>query len=252
MSHTTSRAFSLLEVMVALAILGVGLVSLLQVQSRSAQLAIEAREMSVATMLARAKLYDCQHDLLKKGFSIGDYDEDGNFDDEGYPKIFWECHGYAPEMPTGDGVGDTGSAASMFGGSATGGAGASGSGAATPGSDMSMGMLAPVIQQMASVMKDSIRELVVIVRWGEGDARQELRVTTHVIDKQPMNRVSQMIQQQSRALGALGGGAGGQGSGAGGAGAGLGAPGSAAPNAPAAGIPTPGQNGIEMLNGGQK
>ena len=35
---------------------------------------------SVATMLARSKLYDCQHDLLKKGFSIGDYDEEGNFD----------------------------------------------------------------------------------------------------------------------------------------------------------------------------
>jgi general secretion pathway protein I len=248
MARTSARAFSLLEVMVALAILAVGLVSLLQVQSRSAQLAIEAREMSVATMLARSKLYDCQHELLKKGFSIGDYDADGNFDDEGYPKIFWECHGYAPEMPTGDGVGDASSAASMFGGAGATSSGASGSSAAPPGSEMSMGMLAPVIQQMASVMKDSIRELVIIVRWGEGEARQELRVTTHVIDKQPMNRVSQMIQQQSRALGALGGGAGGPG----GPGAGLGAPGSAAPNAPAAGIPTPGQNGIEMLNGGPK
>jgi general secretion pathway protein I len=209
MARTSSRAFSLLEVMVALAILAVGLVSLLQVQSRSAQLAIEAREMSVATMLARSKLYDCQHDLLKKGFSIGDYDADGNFDDEGYPKIFWECHGYAPEMPTGDGVGDASSAASMFGGAGATSSGASGSSAAPPGSEMSMGMLAPVIQQMASVMKDSIRELVIVVRWGEGDERQELRVTTHVIDKAPVNRVAQMIQQQSRALGAATGIAGG-------------------------------------------
>ena len=75
----TKSAFSLLEVMVAMAILTVGLVSLLQVQARSAQLAIEGRELTVATMLARSKLYDCQHDLLKKGFSVGDYDEDGNF-----------------------------------------------------------------------------------------------------------------------------------------------------------------------------
>jgi general secretion pathway protein I len=202
----TRRAFSLLEVMVALAILGVGLVSLLQVQSRSAQLAIEAREMTVATMLARSKLYDCQHDLLKKGFSIGDYDEEGNFDDDGYPKFFWECHAYAPEMPTGDGVGDMGSMASMFGaGAAANAAGA----AAPPGAEIGMGMLAPVIQQMASVMKDSIRELVVIVRWGEGEDRQELRVTTHLIDKGPVNRVAQMIQQQSRALGAATGIAGG-------------------------------------------
>lgn len=206
MPMNRARAFSLLEVMVALAILSVGLVSLLQVQSRSAQLAIEARELTVATMLARSKLYDCQHDLLKKGFSIGDYDEEGNFDDDGYPKFFWECHAYAPEMPTGDGVGDMSSAASMFGS----GAAADAAGAATPpGAEMGMGMLAPVIQQMASVMKDSIRELVVIVRWGEGEDRQELRVTTHLIDKGPVNRVAQMIQQQSRALGAATGIAGG-------------------------------------------
>lgn len=200
---TMNRAFSLLEVMVALAILSVGLVSLLQVQSRSAQLAIEARELTVATMLARSKLYDCQHDLLKKGFSIGDYEEEGNFDDDSYPRFFWECHAYAPEMPTGDGVGDISGAASMFGGGAAAGA------AAPAGADMTMGMLAPVIQQMASVMKDSIRELVIVVRWGEGDERQELRVTTHVIDKGPVNRVAQLIQQQSRALGAATGAAGG-------------------------------------------
>lgn len=201
---SSSPAFSLLEVMVAMAILSVGIVSLLQVQSRSAQLAMEARELTVATMLARSKLYDCQHDLLRKGFSIGDYDEDGNFDDDGYPKYYWECHAYAPDMPTGDGVGDMGGAASMLGGGATNGSSA----AAPPGSEMGMQMLAPVVQQLATVMKDSIRELVVIVRWGEGEDRQELRVATHLIDKGPVNRVAAMIQQQSQALGAATGAAG--------------------------------------------
>jgi general secretion pathway protein I len=197
-----TAAFSLLEVMVALAILTVGMVSLLQVQARSAQLAIEARELTVATMLARGKLYDCQTDLLKKGFSVGDYDEEGNFDDESYPKFYWECHAFKPEMPTGDGVGDMASAASALGGAA-GGDAAADNGAA----DMSMQMLAPVLQQMASVMGDSIRELVVIVRWGEGEDRRDIRVTTHVIDKTPVNGVAQMIQRQAGALGgALGGG----------------------------------------------
>lgn len=201
-----SSAFSLLEVMVAMAILSIGLVSLLQVQSRSAQLAMEARELTVATMLARSKLYDCQHDLLKKGFSIGDYDEEGNFDDDGYPKYYWECHAYAPEMPTGDGVGDMSAASSML--SSNGAGGTADAAGAMPGADMGMQMLGPVIQQMASVMKDSIRELVIIVRWGEGADRQELRVATHLIDKGPVNRVAQMIQQQSKALGALTGAAG--------------------------------------------
>ena len=211
MRSAARQAFSLLEVMVAMAILSVGLVSLLQVQSRSAQLAIEAREMTVATMLARGKLYDCQTDLMKKGFTIGDYDESGNFDDEGYPTFFWECHAYKPEMPTGDGVGDMGSAASALGMGAS--ADAAGSGQ-PQGADMGMNMIAPVLQQMASVMGDSIRELVIIVRWGTGADQQELRVTTHVVDKTPINNVSQMIQQQTRSLGALTGAAtGGAGSG---------------------------------------
>lgn len=199
----TKRAFSLLEVMVAMAILTLGLVSLLQVQARSAEMAIAAREMTVATMLARGKLYDCQTDLLKKGFGIGDYNENGNFDDEGYPTFFWECHAYKPEMPTGEGVGDMGSAASALGMGATGDAANE---ALPQGADMGMGMIAPVLQQMASVLGDSIREMVVIVRWGTGADQQEMRVTTHVVDKGPVNNVARMIEQQTKSLGKLTGG----------------------------------------------
>lgn len=191
------RAFSLLEVMVAMAILTLGLVSLLQVQARSAEMAIAAREMTVATMLARGKLYDCQTDLLKKGFSVGDYDESGNFDDEGYPTFFWECHAYKPDMPTGEGVGDMGSAASALGM----GASSDAAGDAAPaGAEMGMGMIAPVLQQMASVLGDSIREMVVIVRWGTGVDQQELRVATHVVDKGPVNNVARMIEQQTKSV----------------------------------------------------
>src|SRR5688572_29176247 len=169
------RAFSLLEVMVALAILSVGLVLLMQVQARSAELAIQAREMTVATMLARGKLYDCQTDLMKKGFSIGDYDEEGNFDDEGYPNFYWECHGYKPEMPTGE-IGDTSGAASAFGlGATEDAANASGS---NPADEMGMSFLGPVLSQMSTVLGDSIRELTVIVRWGTGVDQQEMVVVT--------------------------------------------------------------------------
>lgn len=194
------RAFSLLEVMVALAILSVGLVTLLQVQSRSAELAIQARELTVATMLARGKLYDCQTDLAKKGFSIGDYDEEGNFDDEGYPTFYWECHAYKPEMPTGE-IGDTSGAAAAFG---MGGAAdaADSSGAGNPADEMGMSFLGPVLSQMSTVIGDSIRELVIVVRWGSGDEQQEMTVTTHVIEKGPVNQVAAMIAQQAKALGA--------------------------------------------------
>jgi general secretion pathway protein I len=182
------RAFSLLEVMVAVALLAIGMVVLLQVQTRSVMLAQEARDMTVATMLARGKLYDCQTDLLKKGFSIGDYNEEGNFDEEGYPGWYWECHGYQPDIPTADA---TDIAEGMSGG------GEEGGDAAAAGGDVGMGFLAPILSQMSSIMGESIRELVIIVRWGEGDDMQEMRVVTHVIDKTAVNQVAAMIQAQS-------------------------------------------------------
>ncbi len=223
MSQTSQKhppAFSLLEVMVALAILSVGLVTLVQVQARSAELAIEGRELTVATMLARGKLYDCQTDLAKKGFSIGDYDEEGNFDDEGYADFFWECHAYKPELPTGE-VGDTSGAASAFGLGAS--ADAASGGGANPADAAGMSFLGPVLSQLSTVMGDSIRELVVIVRWGTGEEQREMAVTTHVIDRQAVQQVAAMIQQQAKALGALTGGAGGGAAGDAGSGAGGGA-----------------------------
>ena len=200
----TSRrlaAFSLLEMMVAIALLSMGLVLLLQVQARSIQLAQQAREMTIATQLARAKLLDCQVDLLKKGFSIGDYDEEGDFSDEQMPGFFWECHAYKPEMPVADATDiNTAAAGGALGLDPSATEEASGGGGQA---DPMMGMIAPIVAQMSGILGDSIRELHVIIRWGTGEDMQEMSVTTHVIDKTAVNNVAAMIAQQAGALGAL-------------------------------------------------
>lgn len=218
-----TRAFSLLEMMVAIALLSLGLVLLLQVQARSIQLAQQAREMTIATQLARAKLLDCQQDLLKKGFSIGDYDEEGDFSDEEFPGFFWECHAYKPDMPVADATDITAaSAGSAFGmgdaAAAAGAAGATGTGDGQ--ADPMMGMIAPILAQMSGILGDSIRELHVIIRWGSGEDVQEMTVTTHVIDKTAVNNVAAMIAQQAGALNSLMGGGGGGLPGGGGGGGG--------------------------------
>jgi prepilin-type N-terminal cleavage/methylation domain-containing protein len=194
--------FSLLEMMVAIALLSLGLVVLLQVQARSIQLAQQAREMTIATQLARAKLLDCQVDLLKKGFSIGDYDEEGDFSDDEMPGFYWECHAYKPEMPVADATDiNTAAASGALGMDPSAGddAAAAGGGQADP----MMGMIAPIVAQMSGVLGDSIRELHVIIRWGVGEEMQEMTVTTHVIDKTAVNNIAAMIAQQAGALGAL-------------------------------------------------
>lgn len=196
-------AFSLLEMMVAIALLSLGLVLLLQVQARSIQLAQQAREMTIATQLARAKLLDCQVDLLKKGFSIGDYDEEGDFSDEQMPGFFWECHAYKPEMPVADATDiNTAAAGGALGMDPSATEAASGGGGGGQADPM-MGMIAPIVAQMSGILGDSIRELHVIIRWGTGEDMQEMTVTTHVIDKTAVNNVAAMIAQQAGALGAL-------------------------------------------------
>jgi general secretion pathway protein I len=193
----SKRGFSLLEVMIALTLLSIGMVTLLQSQARSMQLASQASDMTVATQLARGKLLDCQADLLKKGFSVGDYNEQGNFGDDGYPSFFWECHAYEPKMPEASG-GDI--------------SGFTGTGDGEQAPDMGMSFLQPILGQMSGVMGKSVRELVVIVRWGIGDDRDELEVATHVVDRQPVLLIGQMLQQQCRnPFGGGGGGGGGGG-----------------------------------------
>lgn len=189
MKRHAPRGFTLLEVMVAIALLALGLVLLLSVQARSIQLAQQARNLSVATGLARAKMYDCQQDLLKKGFSIGDYKEEGDFQDEEIESFFWECHGYKPDLPVADVTDVTeglSAASSVTDGSPN-------EGLAEQAGAMGAGMIAPIMSQISSVLGESIRELVVIVRWKEGELWEELRVTTHVIDPQQIRAIGQMI-----------------------------------------------------------
>ncbi len=231
-----ARAFTLLEMMVAIAILSMGLVVLLQVQARSISLAQQARDMTVATMLARGKLLDCETDLLKKGFSVGDYEDDGKFDEEGYPDFYWECHGYKPDMPTMDASSGGGDLSGLMGGAAGDAAGA----AQDQGADIGMQFLAPILSQMSGILGDSIRELVVIVRWGQGEDAQEMTVTTHVIDKGPVNQVAGMISAQAGALKSLtGGGAAGGGGSTGGKGGSSGGSTSKSPTRPTPRTPAP-------------
>jgi prepilin-type N-terminal cleavage/methylation domain-containing protein len=187
------RGFTLLEVMVAIALLALGLVVLLQVQARSIQMEQQARNLSVATGLARAKLYDCQQDLLKKGFSIGDYDEEGDFDDEGFERFWWECHAYKPNLPVPDATEIT-TGLTEGAAAATGGDSMSGLAGAGEAAGMGAGMIAPVLGQISQVVGDSIRELTIIVKWQEGAYWEQLSVTTHVIDKAGINAVASQLQ----------------------------------------------------------
>jgi general secretion pathway protein I len=94
----SQRAFTLLEVMLALALLGLGLVVLMKAAAGNIASSEEAHMMGVATDLARGKMYDIEEILLKDGFTDTDQSQldDKCFDDEGWPSI---CYSYKVEEP---------------------------------------------------------------------------------------------------------------------------------------------------------
>ena len=85
------RGFTLLEVVVALAILGVSLTALLETQAASLNNAGRSRDLTVASLLARAKMIDIEQKQNHDGFTVNTEEDDGDFRNEGHPEITWKA-----------------------------------------------------------------------------------------------------------------------------------------------------------------
>lgn len=85
----TRRGFNLLEVMIALAVLAVTMTALLAAQSSSLDKSARARNLSIATLLARGKMIDLELLLFDEGFTEGSQEDSGDFRDEDHREIRW-------------------------------------------------------------------------------------------------------------------------------------------------------------------
>lgn len=114
------RAFSLLEVIVAIAILGLGLTSILSAQAGLFSSSLRGANMTRASNLARCKMSEVELKLLRDGFPLTDQKDDGhcceNEDDDGFTCKWMIETIKLPEMGSMDGGVDGGG---LFG-SATG------------------------------------------------------------------------------------------------------------------------------------
>ena len=96
------RAFTLLEVMLALALVGVGLTVLLRSVAGDMFAAQDAQMMGVVTDLSRSKLYDIEERMLQDGFTDTDQSDAGTFEAEGWPAITWAAKVDQVELPSWD------------------------------------------------------------------------------------------------------------------------------------------------------
>lgn len=78
-----SRGFTLLEVMIAMAILAIALVAIFQMQSQSISMSTDSRFMTTAALLAQSKMVDVETDS-----TLANRREDGDFGPD-YPQYTW-------------------------------------------------------------------------------------------------------------------------------------------------------------------
>ncbi len=210
--------FTLIEVMLALAILGMALVILVKSIATNATSAGAAFYMGIATDLARGKMYDLEEELLAEGFQDGEQEEEGDFSDEGYPGITWKATIEPSELPsyeklvalsasTGPGAGSgsgggadgEGTPGDKFGSSALGGmmgmfGGGLGGAADSAQEAETGGFIASQYALIQGVLKASIRKITLEVKWSTGVEDESAEFVLYVTDPAGMQK----------ALGALG------------------------------------------------
>jgi general secretion pathway protein I len=100
-SAAKEGGFTLLEVMVALAILGFALAVLIKSTAQNINAAEQSHLMGIATDLARGKMYEIEEKLLKDGFTDTDQSQTDlkPFDDEGWPNIYYSYKVDQVELP---------------------------------------------------------------------------------------------------------------------------------------------------------
>jgi general secretion pathway protein I len=200
-----SRAFSLLEVMVALAIFGLMLSGILAAQAGLSASNKKAANMGEATTLARCKMTELEEKLIKLGYPALDDIDNGVICCEGADMSKFTCDykvekvtmpdppqstmdmdgGMSKLMGMGGDAGPAGGASLDFDGGLSSVGSALGMGQGTGGAggliDMAMGIVYPMMKPM---MEASIRRITVTVRWKEGPNPQEFVLAQFVTNPQ--------------------------------------------------------------------
>lgn len=190
-----ARGFTLLEVMIALAILAAAMLGVSQMSSAALRNHTRAVRLEVATLLARGKLASLQDGFDKDGFRDFDQTEEGTFEADGHPEVRWKLEVLKPRIELGPdqilavltgakGDGSEGSfdLASLLGSKAQG-AEAKESGIETifPGAAAMTGMLQAQLTQIGEQIKKGLREVQLTVSWKDGAADESFTVVTHLV-----------------------------------------------------------------------
>jgi general secretion pathway protein I len=205
-SQRRQRGFTLLEVLVAVAILGLGLTAILSAQFSAVSGVVHVRHMSVAIGLARCKMAEIEQQLAIEGFPEVSLEGSGPCC-EGDETVNIECSWVVerptfPELNLGEldldadlegsplgkladgaqsgGQGDIGDVASNL----AGGDDAIGAAAGAIGGITSM-VMEIVYPQLKQIFEASTRRVSMVLTWTEGDRSYDIELVQWVTQPQP-------------------------------------------------------------------
>jgi general secretion pathway protein I len=208
------RGFTLLEVMISLAILAVALVAISDLNGGAVQMHAYSRRATEATLLLRGKMLDLEEQLNKDGFSDFTDEKHGDFGEEGSPNYAWVAEIIKPDIqldpsqllaliggqaPGGSSAGGTGGTGGSYGTSGGGIAAAAGalaqqlggaqnalSGLQTGGAQSMLsgplgGMLSSQMTTFIETLKKSVREVRLTVSWVDGKEKKEISASQIIV-----------------------------------------------------------------------
>jgi general secretion pathway protein I len=194
------RGFTLLEVMVALAVLAASLMAVADLSGNALRNYVYARDLSVATLLARGKMAELEEKYEDLGFTDFDQTEDGNFAEQGEPRMTWRLDLRKPTSELtaekildgflGGGTGE-GDGQELLGKLLGGGAAGAGAGGAKggPSSGVPGGILGGVLQgqikAFAEELKKGVRQVTLRVSWKDGKVESGFDVSTYWVVLNP-------------------------------------------------------------------
>jgi general secretion pathway protein I len=201
MSRPSRSGFTLLEVMISLAILAVSLVAISGLTGGAVAMEAYSRRATEATLLLRAKMNDLEDQLHKDGFSDFDDEKRGAFDEEGAPGFAWRAEVLKPDVQLDPaqllgllGLGpSTAGSASASGNrlsdgmaAAAGALGMQGGAGGMPGAaGLAGGPMAGMLQGQATgfleTIKKSVREVRVTVSWKDGKEERSVSASQEIV-----------------------------------------------------------------------
>ena len=184
--RAAGAGFTLLEIMIAVAILAATTVVLLRIVTNNIRATNHAKLTTAATFLARTKISDAEDDVLYNGFSTDTESDKGTFKDEGpgYERFRWETMIERIELPTDltTKAQDTATKSSKE--------------AKNPMELMSGflgGMMSAFIEPIRIGLQESVRKVTVRVIWDEhGRPDQTIEVVEYLTDPSQLEKTMGM------------------------------------------------------------